>query len=150
MVLALGARYGNGGARRYYRNPRQPGRYHDHGNANHDGDVNESQFLGATTQSTVTTTSFAGQFAHITAQDVRAHPFKYAFAAAEVGMTLTPLPEAYAAQPVVVIVAGCVLAGLTIAGDRGLVNINKPVWIALMLIAAICYALWERIEKLWR
>lgn len=53
-------------------------------------------------------------------------------------------------QPVVVIVAGCVLAGLTIVGDHGLVNINKPIWIALMLIAAVCYALWERIEKLWK
>jgi hypothetical protein len=52
-------------------------------------------------------------------------------------------------QSAVVIFAGCVLAGLAVAGDHGFVNINKPIWIALMLIAGVCYALWERIEKLW-
>jgi hypothetical protein len=52
-------------------------------------------------------------------------------------------------QPTVVIVAGCVLAGLAVTGNHALVNINNWVWIALMLIAGVCYALWERIEKLW-
>jgi len=52
-------------------------------------------------------------------------------------------------QPTVVIVAGCALAALTIAGNHAPVNINNWVWIALMLIASVCYALWERIEKLW-
>jgi hypothetical protein len=53
------------------------------------------------------------------------------------------------AQPTVVIAAGCALAGLAIAGNHALVNINNWVWIALVLIASVCYALWERIEKLW-
>jgi len=52
-------------------------------------------------------------------------------------------------QPTVVIVAGCVLAGLAVTGNHALVNINNWAWIALMLIAGVCYALWERIEKLW-
>jgi len=52
-------------------------------------------------------------------------------------------------QPTVVIVAGCALALLTLTGNHRLVNINTPAWIALMLIAGVCYALWERIQKLW-
>jgi hypothetical protein len=52
-------------------------------------------------------------------------------------------------QPTVVIVAGCVLAGLAVTGNHAFVNINNWVWIALMLVAGVCYALWERIEKLW-
>ena len=52
-------------------------------------------------------------------------------------------------QPTVVIAAGCALAGLAITGNNALVNINDWVWIALVLIASVCYALGERIEKLW-
>jgi hypothetical protein len=52
-------------------------------------------------------------------------------------------------QPTVVIVAGCGLAALAIAGDRGFVNINRIEWIVLTVIAFVCYGLWERIEKLW-
>jgi transposase len=33
--------------------------------------------------------------------------------------------------------------------DHSLVNINNPIWIALTVIAFVCYGLWERIEKLW-
>jgi hypothetical protein len=46
------------------------------------------------------------------------------------------------------IVSGCALAALAIAGDRGIVNINRIEWIALMVIAFVCYGLWEHIEKL--
>jgi hypothetical protein len=53
-------------------------------------------------------------------------------------------------QSPVVIFAGCGLAGLAVVGNQGFVNINKPIWIALMLIASVCYALWERIEKMWK
>ena len=53
-------------------------------------------------------------------------------------------------QSAVVISAGCVLAGLAVSGNHGFVNINKPIWIALILVAGVCYAFWERIEKLWR
>lgn len=52
-------------------------------------------------------------------------------------------------QPTVVIAAGCALAALAIAGNHALVNINNWAWIALVLIAGVCYALWERIERLW-
>jgi RHS repeat-associated protein len=40
--------------------------------------------------------SFATQFGRATAQDARAHPLKYIFAAGEIGLIFTPLPEAYA------------------------------------------------------
>ena len=52
-------------------------------------------------------------------------------------------------QPPVLIVAGCLLAGIVLTGNHALVNINTRVWIVLFIIAAVCYALWERIEKLW-
>jgi hypothetical protein len=45
------------------------------------------------------------------------------------------------------IVSGCALAALAIAGDRGIVNINRIEWIALTVIAFVCYGLWEHIEK---
>src|SRR5580700_3191292 len=48
-------------------------------------------------------------------------------------------------QPTVVIVAGCVLAGIAVTGNHALVNINTWVWIVLFIIAAVCYGLWERI-----
>jgi hypothetical protein len=69
---------------------------------------------------------------------------------AVMGLLLVRRAIIVTAQSLVVIVAGCVLAGLAVAGDHGLVNINKPIWIALMLIAFVCYGLWERIEKLFR
>ena len=53
-------------------------------------------------------------------------------------------------QPAVVIVAGCALAGLAIVGNHELIHINNAVWIGLMLIAAVSYGFWERIEKLWK
>ena len=53
-------------------------------------------------------------------------------------------------QSAVVICAGCVLAILAVAGNHGFANINEPIWIALILSAGVCYALWERIEKLWK
>jgi hypothetical protein len=52
-------------------------------------------------------------------------------------------------QPTVVLAAGCALATLAIAGNHALVNINNWGWIAMVLIAGVCYAFWERIEKLW-
>jgi hypothetical protein len=53
-------------------------------------------------------------------------------------------------QSAVVIVAGCVLAGLAVVGNHEVVRINNTIWIGLTLIAFVCYGLWERIEKLWR
>jgi hypothetical protein len=39
--------------------------------------------------------SFATHFGRAVATDARNHPYKYLFAAAEVGMIFTPLPEAF-------------------------------------------------------
>ena len=53
-------------------------------------------------------------------------------------------------MPTVVIVAGCVLTALAVGGNHGFMNANMPIWIALVTIAGVCYALWERIQKLWK
>ncbi len=70
--------------------------------------------------------------------------------AAVMGILLVRRAIIVTPQPTVVIVAGCVLAALVVTGDHGLVNINDSIWIALILVAGVCYALWERIEKLWQ
>ena len=51
-------------------------------------------------------------------------------------------------QAVVVIVAGCVLAGVALAGNHGVISVNRPIWIGLTVVAFVCYGLWERIVKL--
>jgi hypothetical protein len=53
-------------------------------------------------------------------------------------------------QSTVVIVAGCALAGLAVFGNHEVVHLNSTIWIVLILIAGVCYGLWERIEKLFR
>ena len=53
-------------------------------------------------------------------------------------------------QSAVVISAGCILAGLAVVGNHSFININNTIWIVLMLIAGVCFGLWERIEKLWK
>ena len=53
----------------------------------------------------------------------------------------TPLPVAF---------SGCFLAAIAVAGDHGLVDINKPLWIALFMVGFGCFGFWERIEKLWK
>jgi hypothetical protein len=70
--------------------------------------------------------------------------------AAVMGILLVRRAIIVTPQPAVVIFAGCVLTGIVVAGDHSLVNINKPIWIALTVLAFVCYGLWESIEKLWR
>jgi hypothetical protein len=53
-------------------------------------------------------------------------------------------------QPSPVILWGCVLTALVVAGDHNLLNVNKSVWIGLILVAGVVYAFWERFEKLWK
>jgi hypothetical protein len=53
-------------------------------------------------------------------------------------------------QSAVVIFAGCVLAGLMVVGNHSFVNLNRPIWMGLILILFVCYGLWERIERLWK
>ena len=52
-------------------------------------------------------------------------------------------------QPIVVILSGCLLTTLLVAGNHGLLNVNQPVWLSLVVLAGICYAFWEKIERLW-
>jgi len=52
-------------------------------------------------------------------------------------------------QPAVVILSGCVLTTLVVLGNQGLLNINKPIWIGLILVAFTAFGFWERIHKLW-
>jgi hypothetical protein len=52
-------------------------------------------------------------------------------------------------QSPVVIIAGCALTAMIIAGNHGWININKPMWIALVLLGFVCFGWWERIQKLW-
>jgi len=51
-------------------------------------------------------------------------------------------------QSPVVIFAGCALAALAVVGNHALVNLNRPTWIGLTLIAFVCYGFWERIAKI--
>ena len=53
-------------------------------------------------------------------------------------------------QPTVVSLSGCVLTAFAVAGNHGLLNINKPLWIGFMLVGFEVFGFWERIEKLWR
>jgi len=51
--------------------------------------------------------------------------------------------------PAVVLVSGCFVAALAEASNHGLLNINKPVYMVLLLVPAACFAFWERVAKLW-
>lgn len=51
-------------------------------------------------------------------------------------------------QPPVVIVSGCVLTGLLLAGNHNLLNVKNPIWIAFILAAGILFAFWERLEQI--
>jgi hypothetical protein len=71
------------------------------------------------------------------------------WAAAILGIVLLRRAIITAEQAVIVILSGCLLAALLVAGKHGFLNVNKPVWLGLIVAAGICYAFWERIEKLW-
>jgi hypothetical protein len=53
-------------------------------------------------------------------------------------------------QSPLVIIAGCVLTALVLAGNHSVVNINKPLWIVLALVGFAFFGWWERIVRLWR
>ena len=46
-----------------------------------------------------------------------------------------------------VVVAACVLVGLNLAEYHGILNENSPIWIALLVLAAIVYIRGAWIEK---
>jgi|SRR6185437_11625143 len=66
------------------------------------------------------------------------------------GILLLRRGAAARAQPMPVILAGCLLAVLTIMADLGSLNGNTALWIVLILIGFAFYGFWEKIEKLWR
>jgi hypothetical protein len=53
-------------------------------------------------------------------------------------------------QSPLVIIAGCVLTALVLAGNHSVMNINRPLWIVLALVGFAFFGWWERIVKLWR
>jgi hypothetical protein len=53
-------------------------------------------------------------------------------------------------QSPLVIIAGCMLTALVLAGNHSLVNINGPLWIVLALVGFAFFGWWERIVKLRR
>lgn len=70
-------------------------------------------------------------------------------ATAVMGILLVRRAMIVTPQPMIVVVAGCALTGLILISNHQLVYVNTPVWIGLFIISAVCYALWERIQKLW-
>lgn len=50
-------------------------------------------------------------------------------------------------QSVTTVVGGCVLASVIVAGDRGLLDGNKPIWITVMMMGFLFFSLGDRIEK---
>jgi hypothetical protein len=72
------------------------------------------------------------------------------WAAAILGIVLLRRAIIVAPQPSLVILSGCILTAILVSGDHGLLNVNKPAWVGLILVAGIVYAFWERIEKLWK
>ena len=72
------------------------------------------------------------------------------WAAGVLGILLLRRAIITARQPSVVVVCGCLLTAIVVAGDHGLLNINQPAWIVITLIGFACFGFWERIERLWK
>jgi hypothetical protein len=87
------------------------------------GYVDAAKAIGYSTLARVAsdagTPSFADHFATAVVNDARTHPGKYAFAAAEVGMLFTPLPEAYAAYEGVKAFGEAAFAAWHVAWEAG-------------------------------
>jgi hypothetical protein len=71
------------------------------------------------------------------------------WAAAVLGILLLRRAIISKRQPAIAILSGCLLTALLVAGNHGLLNVNNPAWVVLVILGGICYAFWERIEKLW-
>jgi len=72
------------------------------------------------------------------------------WAAAILGIVLFRRAIIVVPQPFPVILSGCILTAILIAGNHGLLDANKIVWVAVILVAGIVYAFWERIENFWK
>lgn len=72
------------------------------------------------------------------------------WAAAILGIVLLRRAIIVGPQPSPVILSGCILAAILVAGNHGLLNVNKFVWLAAIVVAGIAYAFWEKIENVWK
>jgi hypothetical protein len=72
------------------------------------------------------------------------------WAAAILGIVLFRRAIIVVPQPSSVILSGCILTAILVAGNHGLLDVNKLVWLAVIVVAGIVYAFWERIEHLWQ
>ncbi len=70
--------------------------------------------------------------------------------AAALGLLLLRRTVITAPQSAAVIVSGWILTAIIIGGNHGFLDVNKPVWIGLTIVAGVGFAFWERIEKLWK
>src|SRR5512142_3190553 len=52
-----------------------------------------------------------------------------------------------ASASVTTVLGGCVGVAIVVAGDRGLLDGNKPVWIVVMMLGFLFFGLGDRIEK---
>lgn len=71
------------------------------------------------------------------------------WAAAILGVVLLRRAIITAQQPALAILSGCMLTVLLVAGDHGLLNVNNPAWLVLIVLTGIGYAFAEKIERLW-
>src|SRR5215467_7133 len=69
------------------------------------------------------------------------------WAAAILGIVLFRRAIIVVQQPSPVILSGCILAAILVAGNHGLLDANKLVWVTVILVAGIVYAFWEKIEN---
>jgi hypothetical protein len=70
------------------------------------------------------------------------------WAAAILGIVLFRRAIIVVPQPSPMILSGCILTAILIAGNHGLLDVNKPVWLAVIVVIGIAYAFWEKIEHL--
>lgn len=73
-----------------------------------------------------------------------------ALTTAALGIVLLLRGFAVARQSAVVILSGCALAAIAVAGIHGFVNINRPLWLVVTAVAFAAYIFGPRIEKLWK
>lgn len=69
---------------------------------------------------------------------------------AGLGLVLIRRAIIIAPQPLMVILSGWFLTAAAVGSNHGLVSSHNPGWMVSVLVAFVCYAWWERIERLWR
>lgn len=72
------------------------------------------------------------------------------WATAVLGLLLVRRAIIATPQPTVVILAGCFLTVFVVLANHGILHINKPAGIGLVLVGFAGFGFWERLEKLWK